>query len=106
VNGLRTPTRGTASGVGSQCRALNLKLCSANTRNCDTVYHRPSRMALPSSGHGHEGEAMTPIEQTLYQYLVAPVIRDCGAHSPEAQLAYETWARIVGTLEPDRRTQN
>jgi len=49
---------------------------------------------------------MTLIEQTFYQYLVAPVIRDCGAHSPEAQLAYETWARIVGALERDRRTQN
>jgi len=49
---------------------------------------------------------MTPVEQTFYQYLVAPVVRDCGAHSPEAQLAYETWARIVGALEPDRRTEN
>jgi hypothetical protein len=49
---------------------------------------------------------MTPIEQTFYQYLVAPVVRDCGAHSPEAQLAHETWARIVGALEPDKRTAN
>ena len=49
---------------------------------------------------------MTHIEQTFYQYLVAPVIRDCGAHSPEAQLAYETWARIVGALEQDKQTAN
>lgn len=42
---------------------------------------------------------MTPIEETMYLHFVAPVIRDCGAHSPEAQLAYATWERIVLALQ-------
>lgn len=49
---------------------------------------------------------MTPIEQTLYQYLVAPVVRDCGEHSEEAQLAYATWERIVVALQGRGETKH
>jgi hypothetical protein len=41
---------------------------------------------------------MTPIEQALYLYLVAPVVRDCGPLSPEAELALGAWTKIVETL--------
>ena len=77
---------------------------SRSTR--DTRYRHPSRVDLPLSGHGREGENVTPIEQTLYQYLVAPVVRDCGEHSEEAQLAYATWERIVVTLQGRGETKH
>ena len=63
-------------------------------------------MALPSSGEGREGESVTPIEETFYQYLVAPVVRDCGAHSEEALLAYATWERIVLALQARGETKH
>lgn len=49
---------------------------------------------------------MTPIEETFYQYLVAPVVRDCGAHSEEARLAYATWERIVLALQARGETKH
>jgi hypothetical protein len=38
------------------------------------------------------------LEQTLYLYLVAPVVRDCGPLSPEAELAFTAWARMIEAL--------
>lgn len=43
---------------------------------------------------------MTPIEQSIYLHLVAPVVRDCGPLSPEAELAFATWRKIVEAIEP------
>ena len=63
-------------------------------------------MDLPSSGASRKGESVTPIEETLYQYLVAPVVRDCGAHSEEARLAYATFERIVLALQARGETKH
>lgn len=47
---------------------------------------------------------MNHLEQTLYLYLVAPVVRDCGPLSPEAEIAFATWQKIVAAVQPDAPT--
>lgn len=49
---------------------------------------------------------MTHIEEIMYLSLVAPVVRDCGEHSEEAQLAYATWERIVAVLQGRDETKH
>jgi hypothetical protein len=49
---------------------------------------------------------MTPIEQALYLHLVAPVVRDCGPLSPEAELAFAAWTRMIEALPKEAATNN